>query len=317
MTISAMLSADKLTKTYGNRVAVSNVSFEVGSGEILGFLGPNGAGKTTTMRMITGFVAPTSGTATIAGHDIRTEPQEAKAKFGYLGETPPLYREMTVVGYLRFVAQIKRVLPAKRRDLVDRALTLCGLADVAHRVIGHLSKGYRQRVGLAQAIVHRPPVLILDEPTVGLDPRQMIEIREVIRGLAGEQTVLLSTHILPEVQNTCTRVVIIDEGKIVAADSIENLTAGLGRFQTLGLRVGHDVAGLAERIGALTGVVEVRRVSPGRYRLRVEAGNEARERVAAAVVASGAGLVELLKERASLEEIFLKLVTRETGEDAA
>ena len=312
-----MVSADRLTKLYGRRVAVSAVSFQVAAGEILGFLGPNGAGKTTTMRMLTGFVPPSSGTATIAGHDIRTEPREAKAKLGYLCETPPVYREMTVAGYLRFVAEIKGVAPANRRALIDRALTLCGLGEVAHRVIGHLSKGYRQRVGLAQAILHRPPVLILDEPTVGLDPRQVIEIREVIRGLAGEQAVVLSTHILPEVQKTCSSVVIINEGKIVAADSIENLVTGLGRFRTLRLRVARDLPELAAKLGALPGVSDARKESPGTYLLRVDGGEGAEARVAAAVIASDAGLVALSPERAGLEEIFLKLVTQETGEDAA
>jgi ABC-2 type transport system ATP-binding protein len=312
-----MVSVDRLTKRYGSRVAVREVSFQVAAGEILGFLGPNGAGKTTTMRMITGFISPSSGTATIAGHDIRNEPLAAKASFGYLCETPPLYREMTVASFLRFVAEIKRVAPGQRRAWVDRALSLCGLSDVAHRVIGRLSKGYRQRVGLAQAMLHQPPVLILDEPTVGLDPRQMIEMREVIRGLAGEQTVILSTHILPEVQNTCSRVVIINEGQIVAADSIDNLTAGLGRVQTLRLRVSHDGAGLAGTIKAVAGVAEVVREGPEVYLVRVDGGDDARERVANAVVASGAGLVELTRQRASLEEVFLKLVTEDTGEDAA
>src|SRR5262245_16554724 len=176
-----MVSVDRLTKVYGKRVAVSSVSFQVASGEILGFLGPNGAGKTTTMRMITGYLPPSSGTATIAGHDIRTEPLKAKSMLGYLCETPPVYNEMTVGGYLRFGTAIKRVPAVRRRSAIDRALALCRLGDVAHRVIGHLSKGYRQRVGLAQAIVHEPPVLILDEPTAGLDPRQVIEIRELIR----------------------------------------------------------------------------------------------------------------------------------------
>ena len=312
-----MVSVDRLTKLYGRRVAVADVSFEVAAGEILGFLGPNGAGKTTTMRMITGFVAPSSGTATIAGHDIRTKPREAKAMLGYLGETPPVYREMTVGRYLDFVAAIKRVLPERRRAMIDRALTLCGLADVAHRVIGHLSKGYRQRVGLAQAILHQPPVLILDEPTVGLDPRQTIEIRELIRGLAGEQTVVLSTHILPEVQKTCSRVVIINDGRIVAADSIDNLTSGLGRFRMLRLRIARDSEGFGATLSAIPGVVEVRNAAPGSYGVRVEGGDDAEARVASVVVASGAGLVELSRERADLEEIFLKLVTEETGEDAA
>jgi ABC-2 type transport system ATP-binding protein len=317
VTPGTMVSVDRLTKRYGSRVAVREVSFQVAAGEILGFLGPNGAGKTTTMRMITGFISPSSGTATIAGHDIRNEPLAAKASFGYLCETPPLYREMTVASFLRFVAEIKRVAPGQRRAWVDRALSLCGLSDVAHRVIGRLSKGYRQRVGLAQAMLHQPPVLILDEPTVGLDPRQMIEMREVIRGLAGEQTVILSTHILPEVQNTCSRVVVINEGQIVAADSIDNLTAGLGRVQTLRLRVSHDGAGLAGTIKAVAGVAEVVREGPEVYLVRVDGGDDARERVANAVVASGAGLVELTRQRASLEEVFLKLVTEDTGEDAA
>jgi ABC-2 type transport system ATP-binding protein len=315
--MTTMVSVDRLTKLYGGRVAVSAVSFQVASGEILGFLGPNGAGKTTTMRMITGFVPPSSGTATIAGHDIRTEPLMAKAKLGYLCETPPVYREMTVAGYLRFVAEIKRVPPGHRRVLIDRALALCGLGEVAHRVIGHLSKGYRQRVGLAQAILHRPPVLILDEPTVGLDPRQVIEVRELIRGLAGEQSVVLSTHILPEVEKTCSRVVIINEGKIVAADTIDNLASGLSRAHTLRLSVARDPADLAAKLAALPAVSEVLRESPGTYLLRVEEGDGAEARVAALVTASSAGLIALSRERVGLEEIFLKLVTKETGEDAA
>ena len=312
-----MVSVDRLTKHYGRRVAVSDVSFRVESGEIVGFLGPNGSGKTTTMRMITGFTAPTSGTATIGGYDIRTEPLAAKAQLGYLCETPPVYREMTVGGYLRFVAAIKKVPPATRRASIDRALMLCGLGDVSHRVIGHLSKGYRQRVGLAQAILHRPPVVILDEPTVGLDARQMIEIRELIRGFSGEQTVVLSTHILPEVQKTCSRAIVINEGRIVAADSIDNLTSGLGRMRTLRLRVARDVADLVTTLANLPGVAEAGREGSCVYRVRVEPGDEAEARVASTVVASGAGLVELSRERADLEDVFLRLVTTEPGEGAA
>jgi ABC-2 type transport system ATP-binding protein len=317
VTTSAMVSVDRLTKHFGSRVAVSSVSFQVAPGEILGFLGPNGAGKTTTMRMMTGFLAPSSGSATIAGHDIRTEALEAKAKLGYLCETPPVYREMTVAGYLRFVAEIKRIPAGKRGALIDRAVTLCGLGEVVRRVIGHLSKGYRQRVGLAQAILHRPPVLILDEPTVGLDPRQVIEMREVIRGLAGEQSVVLSTHILPEVQKTCSSVVIIDEGKIVAADAIENLSAGGDRFQTLRLVAARDLPDLASKLEALPNVSEARRESPGTYLIRVERADGAEARVAAAVAACDAELVALSQERTDLEEIFLKLVTKETGEGTA
>jgi ABC-2 type transport system ATP-binding protein len=312
-----MVAVERLTKVYGSRVAVWRVSFEVAPGEILGFLGPNGAGKTTTMRMITGFIPPSAGRVTIDGHDVAVAPSAAKAELGYLCETPPVYREMIVRSYLRFVTEIKHVPRAKRGASVDRALTLCGLTDVAHRVIGHLSKGYRQRVGLAQAIVHQPKVLILDEPTVGLDPRQVIEIRQVIRGLAGEQTVVLSTHILPEVQKTCSRVVIINEGQIVAADSIENLTTDLGRFQTVRLRVARRAAGLDGALAALPGVAEAQRDGEDAYVVRLEGGDEVKERIAAAAVTSGAGLIELTRQRASLEDVFLKLVTEETAEDAA
>jgi ABC-2 type transport system ATP-binding protein len=197
-----MISVDRLTKVYGPRVAVWRLSFEVAPGEILGFLGPNGAGKTTTMRMLTGFIPPSSGTARIAGHDVVSDPIGAKAEIGYLCEAPPVYLEMTVRAYLAFVAAIKRLPAPRRRPAIARAIELCGLSQVAERVIGHLSKGYRQRVGLAQAILHQPKVLVLDEPTVGLDPRQISEMRGVIRDLAGEQTVILSTHILPEVAAT-------------------------------------------------------------------------------------------------------------------
>jgi ABC-2 type transport system ATP-binding protein len=312
-----MISVDSLTKVYGHRVAVWRVSFDVAAGEVLGFLGPNGAGKTTTMRMITGFIPPSSGTARIAGCDIIDDPMGAKAQIGYLCETPPVYREMVVRSYLAFVADIKKVPRGRRKAQVDRALELCGLTQVAHRVIGHLSKGYRQRVGLAQAIIHQPKVLVLDEPTVGLDPRQIIEIRQVIRGLAGEQTVVLSTHILPEVQATCSRVVIINEGQVVAQDSIESLTAGLGRFQTLRVRVARDAADLAARLAAVPGVAEATRDGASSYMVRVDGGEDAGERIAAAVVASGAGLIELSRQRASLEEIFLNIVTEEPGEAVA
>ncbi len=221
-----MLSVEQLTKVYGSRTAIRDLSFDVRPGEVLGLLGPNGAGKTTTMRLIAGYMPPTSGTVRIDGHDVRTEPLAAKARVGYLPETPPVYREMTVRSYLRFVAELRRVPKGRAPAAIDRALSLCGLKDVAHRVIGHLSKGYRQRVGLAQAILHEPALLILDEPTVGLDPKQVIEMREVISGVASGQMVVLSTHILPEVQRVCSRVVIIHEGRIVAADSVESLASG-------------------------------------------------------------------------------------------
>ncbi len=312
-----MIEVDRLSKVYGGRVAVWEASFRVAAGEILGFLGPNGAGKTTTMRMVTGFIPPSSGGARVAGFDVVKQPLEVKSRIGYLCESPPLYREMVVRSYLGFVAEIKRVPRGKRRARVDRALQLCGLEEVAGRVIGHLSKGYRQRIGLAQAILHAPPVLILDEPTVGLDPRQIIEIRQLIRGLGGEQTVVLSTHVLPEVTMTCSRVVIINEGQVVAEDTIEHLTAGFGKYETVRVVVARDRGDLGATLGATEGVQELHRHSAGEYRARLTGGDATRERLAAAVVASGAGLVELSRQTASLEEVFLKLVTEDKSEVAA
>ena len=306
-----MVEVDRLTKVYSGRVAVWQVSFRVAKGEILGFLGPNGAGKTTTMRMITGFVPPSSGKATVAGYDITRDPLEVKSRIGYLCEMPPVYGEMVVRSYLKFVAQIKKVPAARRRALIDRAIELCGLEDVAHRVIGHLSKGYRQRVSLAQAILHEPPVLILDEPTSGLDPRQIIEIRELIRQFGGEQTVILSTHILPEVTMTCTRVVIINEGQVVAEDTVEALTAGLGQSETIRFQVSRELNGFEGLIAALEGVEDFARLEPCVYTVRLGGGDTARERLAALVVDSGAGLLEMSRERATLEEVFLRLVTEE------
>ncbi len=227
-----MIEARGLTKRYGDVVAVDDVSFQIGKGEVVGFLGPNGAGKTTTMRMLTGFVPPTDGTAVIAGHDIFTDPIAARRAIGYLPETPPLYPEMTVESYVAYVAKINDVARGERKQAVARALERCGLADVRRRVIGTLSKGYRQRVGLAQAIVHLPPVLILDEPTVGLDPIQVREIRRLISDLASpeqgesQHTVVLSTHILPEVEAICRRVILVNEGRKVIDKPLSELTAG-------------------------------------------------------------------------------------------
>ena len=219
-----MIEVQNLTKRYGDLTAVSEVSFRVESGQILGFLGPNGSGKTTTMRVITGFMPATEGTVKVAGFDIFDDSFEARKHIGYLPESPPLYNDMTVTAYLRFVARIKGITRAAIPDALDRVLNRCGLTDVADRVTGYLSKGYRQRVGLAQAIIHNPDVLILDEPTVGLDPQQIIGIRTLIKELAGEHTVVLSTHILPEVVQVCEKVVIINAGKVVAEDMLENLT---------------------------------------------------------------------------------------------
>jgi ABC-2 type transport system ATP-binding protein len=219
-----MIEVRNLTKRYGDVVAIRDISFTAATGQILGFLGPNGAGKTTTMRVITGFMPATSGTVKVAGYDIFDDSLEVRKRIGYLPESPPLYNDMTVTAYLRFVGRIRGIAKAELGDSVDRVLRTCGLAEVADRVIGHLSKGFRQRVGLAQALVHNPGVLVLDEPTIGLDPRQIIEIRRLIRELSGERTVILSTHILPEVTQLCEKVVIINEGRIAVEDTLANLT---------------------------------------------------------------------------------------------
>jgi ABC-2 type transport system ATP-binding protein len=221
-----MIEVKNLTKRYGDLVAVSNISFTAAKGQILGFLGPNGAGKTTTMRVITGFMPATSGTVKIAGFDIFEQSYECRKRIGYLPENPPLYNDMTVLSYLRFVGRIRGVAKADLPEAVERVLRACGLTDVPRRVIGHLSKGYRQRVGLAQAIIHNPDVLVLDEPTIGLDPRQIIDIRSLIKELAQNRTVILSTHILPEVTQLCDKVVIINQGRIVVEEMLETLTRG-------------------------------------------------------------------------------------------
>ncbi len=219
-----MIEVQHLTKRYGDLTAVSDISFSVASGQILGFLGPNGSGKTTTMRIVTGFLPATSGTVKVAGFDIFDDSFEVRRRIGYLPESPPLYNDMTVTAYLRFVARIKGMPRAEIADALDRVLTRCGLTTVADRVTGHLSKGFRQRVGLAQAIIHNPAVLVLDEPTIGLDPQQIIEIRALIKELAGTHTVILSTHILPEVAQVCEKVVIINAGRVVMEDLLANLT---------------------------------------------------------------------------------------------
>jgi len=221
-----MIEVRNLTKRYGDLPAVRDVTFTAATGQILGFLGPNGAGKTTTMRIITGFLPATSGTVKVAGYDIFDQSHEARKRIGYLPENPPLYADMTTVSYLRFAAKIRGVTKAQLGDSVDRVLHSCGLGEVAHRVLGHLSKGFRQRVGLAQALVHNPSVVVLDEPTIGLDPRQIIDIRTLIKDLAADRTVILSTHILPEVQQLCEKVVIINRGRVAVEDTMANLTDG-------------------------------------------------------------------------------------------
>ncbi|MFQ6672511.1 MAG: ABC transporter ATP-binding protein, partial [Candidatus Tectimicrobiota bacterium] len=252
-----MIEVQHLTKFYGPVPAVQDVSFTVERGEVVGFLGPNGAGKTTTMRILTGFLAPTSGQVTVAGHDVAREPLKAKAHIGYLPERFPVYKEMTARAYLHFVAEVKGIPRAERAGRVEAALEQCGVTPEAHRLVGHLSKGFQQRLGLAQALVGEPEVLILDEPTVGLDPKQITEIRALIRELGRDRTVILSTHILPEVAVTCQRVLIISEGRLVAADTPANLSARHDRHTKVRLMVEGPGAAVRERLGRVPGVVAV------------------------------------------------------------
>lgn len=312
-----MIEVQHLTKRYGRVTAVDDVSFRVESGEILGFLGPNGAGKTTTMRILTGYMPATTGKAVVAGFDVFDQPIEAKRRIGYLPETPPLYPDMTVLEYLQFVAKVKGVPANERRQRIHDVMVRTRVDDMAGRLCSKLSKGYRQRVGLAQALVHNPDVLVLDEPTAGLDPKQIIETRELIKALAGSHTIILSTHILPEVSQTCQRVVIINKGRVVAVDTPENLTARLRGSETMYLQVdaaGADVRGALERLGGVTRVVEVdRRGAAIGYEVESEHGRDVRRDLARAVVGGGWGLLELRPMRMSLEEIFLSLTTEEAA----
>jgi gliding motility-associated transport system ATP-binding protein len=316
-----VIEVDKLTKRYGRTTAVDGISFVVKKGEILGFLGPNGAGKTTTMRILTCYLPPTEGTARVAGHDVFEEPLEVKKRVGYIPETPPLYTDMDVDTFLDFCAKIKGVPGSQRRARVDAAVEKCRVGDVRKTLIGRLSKGYRQRVGLAQAILHDPEVLILDEPTAGLDPKQIIETRELIKGLGGEHTIILSTHILPEVSMTCGRVVIINKGKVVAEDTPENLTHRLQGAGTLRLEVRADAAAVAEALRPVAGVHAVRPhgEAGGVSVIDVEAaaGADVRAELARAVVEKGYDLLGLQQVGMSLEEIFLHLTTTEAPPEAA
>ena len=312
-----MIEVQHLTKHYGRVTAVDDVSFRVERGEILGFLGPNGAGKTTTMRILTGYMPATDGRATVAGYDVFENPIEAKRRTGYLPETPPLYPDMTVREYLEFVARIKMagITASQRRTRILAAMERTRITDVANRHCGKLSKGYRQRVGLAQAIIHNPEVLILDEPTAGLDPKQIIETRELIRSLAGDHTVILSTHILPEVAQTCQRVVIINKGRMVAVDSPENLTARLRGSETMYVQVdgaGSEAARVLEVVPGVTRVTLAdQRNGVAGYEIESAKGQDVRRELARAIVSRGWGLLELRPVRMSLEEIFLHLTTEE------
>jgi ABC-2 type transport system ATP-binding protein len=316
-----VIEVQHLTKRYGRVTAVEDVSFRVERGEILGFLGPNGAGKTTTMRILTGFMPATEGKALVAGFDVFDQPIEAKRRTGYLPETPPLYPDMTVAEYLTFVAKIKGVPAAERDSRVISVMTKTRVKDMAGRTCGKLSKGYKQRVGLAQALIHNPDVLILDEPTAGLDPKQIIETRQLIKELAGDHTIVLSTHILPEVAQTCQRVVIIAKGKVVAVDTPSNLTDRLRGNETMYVQIDPLGADASGALGRITGVTRVAQADSREglvgFEVESERGHDIRRELARAVVSNGWGLLELRPMRMSLEEIFLSLTTDETQTEAA
>ncbi len=315
-----MIRAENLTKRYGATIGVTDLDFTVEKGEVLGFLGPNGAGKTTTMKMLTCYLPPTSGTAKVCGFDILDQSMEVRKRIGYLPERNPLYADMTVHGYLDFVAQVKGVKSSARRGEVDRAIERCGLQQVPRRTIGTLSKGYQQRVGIAQATLNDPEILILDEPTLGLDPKQIIEIRQLIRDLGGEKTVILSSHILPEVSQVCNRVIIINRGELVAADTPENLRSRLATSSVVRvtLRDAGDALARAQGIIAkLDGVIAVREQPPARgtgaFMVECLPERDLREDIARALVAGGLPLLEIYRDELSLEEIFLQLVTEEVS----
>ncbi|MEC9381217.1 MAG: ATP-binding cassette domain-containing protein [Candidatus Latescibacterota bacterium] len=296
--------------------AVDGVSFRAERGQILGFLGPNGAGKTTTMRMLTCYLPPSAGTASVDGYDVVDESMEVRRRIGYLPESPPVYMDMTVDAYLGFVARIKGVPTNQMRARIDETMEKTGVVHVRSNVIGHLSKGYRQRVGLAQALVHNPSVLILDEPTVGLDPKQIIEIREVIKSLRGEHTIVLSTHILPEVSMTCEKVVIISQGRIVGEGSPESLMAQLKESDVLHAQVLGPVEAVGEALRSIDGVLDARQEGDDSqadsWVISVTPGQDVRDAVSRAIIDGGFSLRELRSQDMSLEDIFLRLTTEET-----
>ncbi|MGH7404870.1 MAG: ABC transporter ATP-binding protein [Candidatus Methylomirabilales bacterium] len=310
-----MIEVEGLTKVYGNTTAIDSLTFTVQQGEVVGFLGPNGAGKTTTMRVLSCYMPPTSGTARVGGYDIRTQALEVRRRIGYLPEHVPLYTDLTVTQYLTFVAEAKGLSRLTRRQRVGEAIERCLLQDARGRIIGKLSKGYRQRVGLAQALLGDPPILILDEPTIGLDPKQIIEIRSLIRDMQGERTVILSTHILPEVSMVCQRVIIINEGRIVAVDTPETLTRRLQRSTQVLLQIDGPPDQVSVRLREAPGVLQVvMKDGAGalrRYLVETDKDRDLRQELARVVCTSGWGLLELRPVDMSLEDIFIRLVTEE------
>jgi ABC-2 type transport system ATP-binding protein len=311
-----MIELKNVTKRFGNRVAVDSISFEVQKGEIVGFLGPNGAGKTTTMRIITGFFPPSEGDVKVAGFDVCENPIKAKEKIGYMPENVPLYKELDVLSYLHFIAEIKGVPKDKIASRVAKAMEEAGIAEVKNRIIGKLSKGYRQRVGIAQAIINDPDVLILDEPTVGLDPKQIIEIRNLIKNMKGERTIILSTHILPEVSMTCDKVIVINEGKIVAQGDVDTLTEKSKSASRVYVEVDapkSEFISEIKKIKGVTDVNEIEKTTAGTYtyNIDIEEGKKVTKDIVEKIVKNDWELIELKRPQVSLEDVFLKLVTKE------
>lgn len=316
-----MIEVEHLSKTYGTTAAIEDVTFTVAPGEILGFLGPNGAGKTTTMRILAGYLPASEGTARVAGFEVHESPMAVRKRIGYLPETPPLYPEMTVEGFLHFVARIKGVSAGDRVQRVQSALERCNLQEKSQVLIRKLSKGFRQRVGIAQAIVHDPPVIILDEPTVGLDPRQIIDVRNLIKSLAGSHTVILSTHILPEVSMTCSRVAIINRGRVVATNTPSDFMAQLAEGSGYEVEVDGDIQALQPLLQLISGVRLVEEIADDRatplvaerkrLRLLSESGIDPGRDIAQVIVGAGLGLYEMRRTRATLEDVFLNLTTEE------
>jgi ABC-2 type transport system ATP-binding protein len=300
-----MIRVRDLTKDYGSRRAISNLNFEAKQGEIVGFLGPNGAGKTTTMRILTGYMPPTEGTAAVAGYDVVAESLEVRRRVGYLPETVPLYTDMTAFEYLQFMADLRQLPNSDER--AEEALKMVGMESRANSYISSLSKGMRQRIGLAQALIHHPEVLILDEPTIGLDPGQVVEVRNLIREMGKQRTVLLSTHILSEAQQICDRVLIINKGKIIAEDTPQNLQARLVGSERVALRVRGEADDLAKVVQKVKGVRSVHPAADGTLEFQFSPGQDVRPEVAKAVVGAGYDLLELRPVGLSLEEIFLEL----------
>ncbi|MBZ0257931.1 ABC transporter ATP-binding protein [bacterium] len=315
-----MITVEKLRKTFNRFTAVDDVSFEVKQGEILGFLGPNGAGKTTTMRIITGYTPPTAGTAIVDGHDVKDDPLAVRQVIGYLPENTPLYLDMDVISFLRFAAQIKGIPSSERDAAIREALEETGIADVANKTIGKLSKGYRQRVGLAQALIGNPKVLILDEPTVGLDPNQIREIRDLIRSMSGKRTVILSTHILPEVSMVCDRVVIINRGHIVAADAVNELSSHLSNSKRIRLTIEAPAAEINTALSEINGVQKVETIelagagSQCQANLETAPDADLRPELSSRIVGKGWALYEIRSMDPTLEDIFVEIVAGDKGE---